>query len=208
MCGRFDVKGYPTLKIFRSGEMSSDYNGPREAAGISKFMKSQVGAASKEIKTVEEAEKLLARSEVVVFAFGDQPDHTKAANKLRESVTFAHTTSEDVMAKLGHTDGIVLFRPKNLANKFEPSEVVYEASAGAADKWVTANYHGICGVKTTDNVADFKNPLVTAYYAVDYVKNVKGTNYWRNRVMKVAAEFPAYNYAVANKDDFQGELTE
>ena len=39
---RFDVKGYPTLKIFRNGELSSDYNGPREAAGISKFMRSQV----------------------------------------------------------------------------------------------------------------------------------------------------------------------
>ena len=36
------MKGYPTLKIFRNGELSSDYNGPREAAGISKFMRSQV----------------------------------------------------------------------------------------------------------------------------------------------------------------------
>ena len=32
-CGRFEVRGYPTLKIFKSGELSSDYNGPREAAG-------------------------------------------------------------------------------------------------------------------------------------------------------------------------------
>merc|ERR1712200_127846 len=71
-----------------------------------------------------------------------------------------------------------------------------------------ANYHGICGVRTTDNAADFKNPLVTAYYAVDYVKNAKGTNYWRNRVMKVAADFSGLNFAVANKDDFQGELSD
>jgi len=69
--------------------------------------------------------------------------------------------------------------------------------------WVKANYHGICGVRTTDNAADFKNPLVTAYYAVDYVKNAKGTNYWRNRVMKVAADFSGLNFAVANKDDFR-----
>merc|ERR1711872_45340 len=59
-----------------------------------------------------------------------------------------------------------------------------------------------------DNAADFKNPLVTAYYAVDYVKNAKGTNYWRNRVMKVAADFSGLNFAVANKDDFQGELSD
>ena len=64
----------------------------------------------------------------------------------------------------------------------------YESSE-PLDKWINTNYHKVCGVRTTDNQADFKNPLVTAYYPVDYVKNPKGTNYWRNRVMKVAADF-------------------
>jgi len=173
--------------------------------GISKFMRSQVGPASKEVKTVAEAEAVLAKSEVVVFGFGDQPAHAKAAAKMRETVLFAHTTAEEVMTKLGHKDAIVLFRPKTLQNKFEASEVVYEG-ADPVDKWVKANYHGICGVMTTDNAADFKNPLVTAYYAVDYVKNAKGTNYWRNRVMKVAADFTGFSYAVANKDDFLTQL--
>lgn len=31
-CSRFGVSGYPTLKIFKSGDLSSDYNGPREAS--------------------------------------------------------------------------------------------------------------------------------------------------------------------------------
>ena len=35
---------------------------------------------------------------------------------------------------------------------------------------------------------DFDNPLVIAYYSVDYTKNPKGTNYWRNRVLKVTAQ--------------------
>jgi len=208
VCSRFEVKGYPTLKIFRGGELSSDYNGPRESAGINKYMKAQVGPASKEIKTVDEADKILAKPEVVVIAFGDQPIHSKTASKMRESVSFAHTTSKEVMEHVGHTDSIVLFRPKNLASMFEESAIVYEKSAGALDKWINANYHGICGVRTTDNVADFKNPLVVAYYVVDYTKNVKGTNYWRNRVMKVAKDFPTYKFAVANKDDFQGELSD
>merc|ERR1711868_274492 len=74
--------------------------------------------------------------------------------------------------------------------------------------WVKANYHGLYGHKTTDNAKDFKLPLVTAYYDVDYVKNVKGTNYWRNRVMKVAKAFPNLNFAVANENDFQHEADE
>jgi len=162
---------------------------------------------SEEVKTVEEAEAVLAKSKVVVFGFGHQPGHAQAASELRESVLFAHTSAEEVMKKLGHKIGIVLFRPKTMQNKFESSEVIYEGP-GPVDKWIKANYHGICGVRTTDNDADFKNPLVTAYYAVDYMKNAEVTNNWRNRVMKIAADFSGFNYAVANKDDFQGELSE
>lgn len=32
-CNKHSVSGYPTLKIFRNGEVSQDYNGPREAPG-------------------------------------------------------------------------------------------------------------------------------------------------------------------------------
>lgn len=31
LCGKFGVTGYPTLKIFRGGEVSADYSGPRSA---------------------------------------------------------------------------------------------------------------------------------------------------------------------------------
>jgi protein disulfide isomerase family A protein 3 len=51
-------------------------------------------------------------------------------------------------------------------------------------------------------------PLVVAYYDVDYVKNVKGTNYWRNRVMKIAKGNTDVNFAVSNKEDFLSELNE
>lgn len=30
-CNKFSVSGYPTLKIFKNGEFSTEYNGPREA---------------------------------------------------------------------------------------------------------------------------------------------------------------------------------
>merc|ERR1719334_2826371 len=39
-------------------------------------------------------------------------------------------------------------------------------------------------------------------------KNPKGTNYWRNRVLKVGKEFSGYNFAISNKDDFMNELSE
>ena len=46
-----------------------------------------------------------------------------------------------------------------------------------------------------------------AYYDVDYVKNVKGTNLWRKRILKVANDI-SYNFAVSNKSNFQHNLSE
>jgi len=38
-----------------------------------------------------------------------------------------------------------------------------------------------------DNANDCNPPSgIRAYYTVDYVKNTKGTSYWRNRTLKVA----------------------
>lgn len=33
-CEQYSVSGYPTLKIFRKGELSSEYNGPRESSKL------------------------------------------------------------------------------------------------------------------------------------------------------------------------------
>ena len=68
--------------------------------------------------------------------------------------------------------------------------------------------HGLVGHRTVDNAAKFKQPMVVAYYGVDYVKNTKGTNYWRNRILKVAKSHDVFNFAISNKDDFQQELNE
>lgn len=57
-------------------------------------------------------------------------------------------------------------------------------------------------------MADFKNPLVVAYFAVDYVKNPRGTNYWRNRIIKAGKDYPEFTFAIASNSEFQNELNE
>lgn len=217
VCNRFEVRGYPTLKIFRNGELSSDYNGPREAAGITKFMKAQVGPASKVLKDAEDANKILNKDEVVVFFLGDDSSDLgktfgKVSAKLRESVAFANSDASVVAETLGQPLGsVVLVRPKHLQSKLEPSQVVYsgsETDKTALEAFISKNYHGLVGHRTADNAKDFTGATIIAYYGVDYVKNVKGTNYWRNRIAKVCKEFPEFSCAVSNKDDFQQELSE
>merc|ERR1711928_74184 len=173
-CNKFNVQGYPTLKIFKNGEFSSDYNGPREASGITKYMRSQVGPSAKEMLYVKSAEDFLAKEDVAVLGFFEanndlNRNFMKVADKLRESVNFGVSSSKNVIEKYGYKSNIVLFRPKHLSNKFE-SDI--------------------------------------AYYGVDYVKNTKGTNYWRNRILKVAQSFKDFNFGISNKNDFQQELNE
>jgi protein disulfide isomerase family A protein 3 len=216
-CGKFSVQGYPTLKIFKNGEVSSEYNGPREAAGIAKYMRAQVGPSAKDLLNVKATEEFLAKEDVSVVGFfsSDSSDlksaFLKVAEKLRETTRFALSSNKDVLTKFGHSDKIVLYRPKHLNNKFESDSVVFDGATNkdAITTWVEKNYHGLVGHRTVDNSAQFKQPLVIAYFGVDYVKNVKGTNYWRNRILKVAKSFANdYNFAISNKDDFQQELNE
>ncbi|KAK1136361.1 hypothetical protein K0M31_000922 [Melipona bicolor] len=214
ICNKYSINGYPTLKIYSRGDFVNDYNGPREAAGIAKYMKAQVGPASKELQGESYLKSFLDTDEISVVGFFEKEDSPLAisyhavSKKLKEKIRFAHTTAKSLLEKEGHKNVIVLYRPKILQNKFEPNMVEYDESMGDILEFINKNYFGIAGVRTRDNAAEFKNPLVVAYYAVDYVKNPKGTNYWRNRIIKVAKDFPNLNFAISSKDDFQHELND
>ncbi|XP_014662378.1 PREDICTED: protein disulfide-isomerase A3-like [Priapulus caudatus] len=216
-CQKHGVSGYPTLKIFRGGELSGDYQGPREANGIVKHMRGQVGAASKEVKSVEEMEKFLENSVAGIIGFFDSETDLykifkKTADSFREEYRFAHTFDSAVGEKYGHKNNVVLFRPKRLTNKFEPDSVVYDGddTVSSVKQFISDKLHGLAGHRTRDSEKDFKKPLVVVYYNVDYVRNQKGSNYWRNRVMKVAQKFEGETiyFAISSSDDFMNELEE
>ncbi|ELU16122.1 hypothetical protein CAPTEDRAFT_168943 [Capitella teleta] len=189
ICQKHGVSGYPTLKIFRGGELAEDYNGPRDADGIVKVMRSKAGPSSKQLMTEAQVEAYMNKEENVILGFFDSEDSEllkqfkKLADALSEDFRFAHSVDKDINAKFSYSEDVVIVRPKKMANKFEESTVKYsgEASLHKMKTWLHDNVHGLAGQRTTSNLEQFKQPLVVAYYDVDYVKNAKGTNYWRNR---------------------------
>jgi protein disulfide-isomerase A3 len=71
---------------------------------------------------------------------------------------------------------------------------------------------GLVGHRTPSNLGDFAKPTVTIYYNVDYVRDTKGTNYVRNRILKVAKKLADENiqvhFGISNAEEFRHELTE
>lgn len=215
-CSKYGVSGYPTLKIFRNGEMSKDYDGPRDSAGIIKYMKKQAAPSSQEINDLEKMKKKLdAMESALVVGFFEKDEDLKTefmkiADEMRDDYYFAHTTSEEILADLGHKDQVVIFRPAHLHSKFEPNKEVFTGMVDAfyIKKFLKASVHGLVGHLTPDNEDQFKKPLCTVYYDVDFQLNAKGTRYWRNRILKVAAQFKnkVMTYAFASKSEFSGKL--
>lgn len=100
VASKFGVRGYPTLKIFRGGKTDkpSEYEGPREADGIVKYVKKISGPASVLLSTAAEVSSFKESEDVPVFAFfsaaegEDFESYMSIADGLRNDYSFAHVT--------------------------------------------------------------------------------------------------------------------
>ena len=218
VCGKYNVNGYPTLKIFKNGELSGEYNGPREADGIVKHMKSKAGPISKELNSVQDVEKFLNNNDhsIICFAADNSllSEFKSAATVLSDKYRFAHTSNAQVFEKYGFTDKIVIFQPPRLQVKLESTTNVYVGSVSQSKikNWIESEIHGLVGHRTTSNAEEFNGPIVFVSFNVDYVRDVKGTNYVRNRILKVAKKLQEENvkvkFAISNVEEFRSELQE
>jgi len=213
-CSKHGVSGYPTLKVFRKGH-PSDYDGPRESAGIIKYMKKQAGPSSTLLKDKAHMEKKMANadSNLIIGFFNSESDSfakkfLKAADQQRENFAFAHTFDSALAGD--NANSVVMFRPKHLHAKFEPTSYSFTNAEGSTldlVKFYEDNALGLVGHMNPDNAGKFSKPVVTAYYKLDWRMDPKGGKYYRNRVARVAKKFvDKVTFAVAAKQDFQRQI--
>ncbi|KAL3080297.1 hypothetical protein niasHS_012402 [Heterodera schachtii] len=214
-CDKFGVSGFPTLKIFRKGHVSSEYDGPRDAEGIVKYMRGQAGPSSKELKSISDFDKFVDGDDVSVIGLFEgesklKDSFHKVADTERDRFRFAHSSNPDLLKKTGYTDDIVVFVSKKLHNKFEPNEFHYDGNydTDKIKNFLLYETNGLAGIRTQGNLFQFTHrPLVVVYYTVDYLKDPKGSNYWRNRVLKVAQDYKRkVHFAVSDKEEFAQEV--
>lgn len=135
----YGVRGYPTLKFFRSGS-PIEYNGGRTADEIISWLTKKTGPPATELNTVEETETLLKENPVVVVGFfkdreSEQAKAFLAAAGAIDDYPFGITSSEEVYAKYEAKCGsIVLFK------HFDDKKAIFdgEFNIEAIKKFVTA----------------------------------------------------------------------
>lgn len=225
ICAQNEVQGYPTVKIFRNGQ-ASDYNDGRDSDSIVKKMRSLSGPASKEYESFEKLDKLYkdAKNLLIIGLFKNSDESLykqfiETANQNRDLASYVHIFEDkasdkfDKLATLGtdksvKVSRIILTRPSYYRSKFEPDFLIYDASDELKD-WIQENSNGLVIARSTTN-RDIPKPNVVVYYNVDYERDPKGTNYWRNRVLKVASQFKDQDvtFAISKISAFASELAE
>merc|ERR1711909_73365 len=100
---KFEVRGYPTLKFFRSGK-ATEYGGGRTADTIVSWVEKKTGPAAKTIDTVDAAKEFVEGLDIAVIGFF-KDETTEAAKAFlgaagsMDDHQFAITASDEIAAE-------------------------------------------------------------------------------------------------------------
>lgn len=139
---KYDIQGFPTLKLFRKGRKTDSYQSHRSVDAIVSWITRKIGPPAAVLEDIENAETVKNEGNVVIIA------HIEDANS-NESLTFAEVADQHddykfaivhdkgVANKLGFSkQGIKLFK------KFDEGEVEYDQDLKSAQdikKFIQAN---------------------------------------------------------------------
>ncbi|XP_078394732.1 protein disulfide-isomerase A4 [Cetorhinus maximus] len=220
LANKYQVTGYPTLKIFRKGK-PFEYNGPRDTEGIIEHMIEQAGPPSKQIQALKQVQEFLKDGDDVIIMgiFNGEQDlayrtYQDACNTIREDYRFHHTFSSEIQNFLKASPGqLVMLQPEKFNSPYEPKMQILTikdtlSHSDVAD-FITNNAVPLVGHRKQSNDAKrySKRPLVVVYYGVDFSFDYRvATQYWRKKVLEVAKDFPEYTFAIADEEDYSSEL--
>lgn len=176
ICERYDVKGFPTLKVFRNTDTKpADYNGGRTSADIVNYMIKQNAPAYVELKSSKELEIFRGANVAVVGSFEKLEGAAyeiflDIAKENREDYDFAYTTDlasqlpEDSGVTVPAGDSIVLFKT------FDDGHAIYtgEISTMEVVKFILAESFPLLGPINADTYAKYmERNLPIMYFFID-----------------------------------------
>eukprot|EP00892_Ulva_mutabilis_P006711 jgi/Ulvmu1/4411/UM002_0136.1 len=142
LASKYGIQGFPTLKIFRGSEESpSEYQGPREAAGIVTYCKGEFGPASVQLNTTADVTALKSPGDDInvlgVFKEGADAAALKTfvevADSMRGAAVFSHVVDASIVSdSLPGENSVFIYK------SFDDAEAVYDGAMDkeALKKWI------------------------------------------------------------------------
>ncbi|KAG0702075.1 Protein disulfide-isomerase A4 [Chionoecetes opilio] len=214
---QFDIKGYPTLIIFRKGRQF-EFKGRRDEAGIVEYMREQAKLPSREVATVLEIANNFARTNANVIGFFSEKndmfeEYIAAANQLRSKLPFFHTFDSSVADRLKlKANTITVIVPDLFHSKYEDKIFKFTKVSGTYKEmvpWIAKKSVSLVGQRTKENMGfKYENrPLIVVYYDVSFSHHyVKGTQIIRNKILPVADKYRDITFAIAAEEEFDEEI--
>lgn len=199
LCHRYNIEGYPSLKIFRKGGEVYDYIGGRNAYGIVTHMVAESFPITQSIG--DTGALLAARSKSTIVLYDSDPASplsqafAKTAAHLRGAGPFVSVSDAAVIAASGAADGsVVAYNAFGVANR----TLRYERASDVSDellylkRWCTRVYTPLVQVYSHNVEASYgvigKPLLVVFAKEMDPVTNPSGIKYIVNRLRALALE--------------------
>jgi protein disulfide-isomerase A1 len=151
-----DVRGYPTLKLFRNGEPHS-LDVARKAEAIVKYLKEELEPAARVLSSAAELESLRQEHPVVLLGVLDN-DHddryvvfSQVAERLRHRIPTAAAINQPWAAELATAPTVVLYRD------FDEPSLIYsgEFSDDSLSPWIASQLVPTLGEIHAENFHDY-----------------------------------------------------
>jgi protein disulfide-isomerase A1 len=139
---KYDVKGFPTLKFFRSG-VATEFNGGRKADEIVTWLQKKAGPVTTTITTAEELEHMKEGNDAFVVGYFVDAESAAAKSFINaasgnDGFAFAISSTDEVKAALGvEADSVVII--KTFDNKRDEMRALTATTAAAINDFVNAN---------------------------------------------------------------------
>jgi protein disulfide isomerase len=166
---KYEIRGYPTIKFFRSGRLVGDYEGGRQAADIVSFVEKSSGPSVVAVTSASEFESIRNANAVVVASFApagsDVADaFAAAADKLRMNYVFV-SAAADVAGDESLAGAVVVYRKADGARERIAAAATDSAAFEQAIRVAAMPLVGEMGPQTYKGYYDLKLPMVYVFLA-------------------------------------------
>ncbi|KAL6885873.1 hypothetical protein ACP4OV_010134 [Aristida adscensionis] len=203
---KYEVHAYPTIKIIEDGGSNvRSYGGPRDADGIVEYLTKQVGPASVELRSAEEASHSIGDKGVILvgvfpeFAGTEYENFMAVAEKKRSDYNFFHTSNAGILPRGDQTAKGPLVR------LFKPFDELFVDSKDF-DKEALEKFIEVSGFPTvvTFDADPTNHKFLERYYSIPSAKAMLFLNFSDDRIETFKGQIheAASQFSIANNISF------